>query len=148
MRMTRPLAERVKAIGDWSIWSLPRWLTAYVIAIVVADVAAIGVAARFPTYSLHDLALFGLLGCAAAAVEMARKAGEQGGLLIKDTQGVWELPVAILLPPFYALIIPIVHTALTHGGCGPAFCTDGCSPPRRSACPTAPRRSPSTACPA
>jgi diguanylate cyclase (GGDEF)-like protein len=114
-RMTRPLAERVKAFGDWPIWSLPRWLTAYVIAIVVADLAAIGVAARFATYSLHDLALFGLLlGCTAAAVEMARKAGERGGLLIKDAQGVWELPVAILLPPFYALIIPIVHTALTQ----------------------------------
>jgi diguanylate cyclase (GGDEF)-like protein len=115
IRMTRPLTERVKACRDWPIWSLPRWLTAYVIAIVVADLAAIGVAARFATYSLHDLALFGLLlGCTAAAVEMARKAGERGGLLIKDAQGVWELPVAILLPPFYALIIPIVHTALTQ----------------------------------
>jgi diguanylate cyclase (GGDEF)-like protein len=45
---------------------------------------------------------------------MAKKAGERGGLLIKDVQGVWELPVAILLPPFYALVVPIVQTALTQ----------------------------------
>jgi diguanylate cyclase (GGDEF)-like protein len=115
MRMTHPLAGRVKAISDWPIWSLPRWLTAYVLAIVAADLAAIGVAARFAAYSRHDLALFGLLlGCTAAAVEMARKAGERGGLFVKDAQGVWELPVAILLPPFYALVIPMVQTALTQ----------------------------------
>jgi diguanylate cyclase (GGDEF)-like protein len=115
IRMTRPLAGRVKAFGDWPIWSLPRWLTAYVLTIVAADLAAIGVAARFAAYSRHDLALFGLLlGCTAAAVEMARKAGERGGLFIMDAQGVWELPVAILLPPFYALIVPMVQTALTQ----------------------------------
>jgi len=115
MRMTRLLAWRVKAIGDWPIWSLPRWLTVFVITVVAADLAAIGVAARFAVYSRHDLALFGLLlACTAAAVEMARKAGERGGLLIKDVQGVWELPVAILLPPFYALIVPMVQTALTQ----------------------------------
>jgi diguanylate cyclase (GGDEF)-like protein len=115
MRMTRPLPGRMKAFGDWPIWSLPRWLTAYVLTIVAADLAAIGVAARFAAYSRHDLALFGLLlGCTAAAVEMARKAGERGGLFIMDAQGVWELPVAILLPPFYALIVPMVQTALTQ----------------------------------
>jgi diguanylate cyclase (GGDEF)-like protein len=32
--------------------------------------------------------------------------------MIKDVQGVWELPVAILLPPLYALIAPIVRIAL------------------------------------
>ena len=26
-----------------------------------------------------------------------------------DVQGVWELPVAILLPPFYALVVPIAR---------------------------------------
>jgi len=115
MRVARPLAWRVRAIGDWPIWSLPRWLTVFVVAVVAADLAAIGIAARVALFSPHDLALFGLLlGCTAAAVEMARKAGERGGLLIKDVQGVWELPVAILLPPFYALIIPIVQTALTQ----------------------------------
>ena len=34
--------------------------------------------------------------------------------MIKDVQGVWELPVAILLPPLYALIAPIVRVGLTQ----------------------------------
>ena len=34
--------------------------------------------------------------------------------MIKDVQGVWELPVAILLPPLYALIVPIARIALTQ----------------------------------
>ena len=113
MRMTRPLASRLRAIGGWPIWSLPRWLTVYVITVVAVYVAATCVAAPVAVYSGHDLALFGLLlGCTAAAVELARKAGERGGLLIKDVQGVWELPVAILLPPFYALVLPIAQAAL------------------------------------
>ena len=31
-----------------------------------------------------------------------------------DVQGVWELPVAILQPPFYALVIPIARITLTQ----------------------------------
>ena len=85
----------------------PRWLTVFVLAVIATDLVAIGVAASFVTITAHDLALFGLLlGCTALAVEMSRKAGEQGGMT-KDVQGVWELPVAILLPPLYALIAPI-----------------------------------------
>ena len=114
MRMARRVPWQAKRISDWPIWSLPRWLTVFVIAIIVAELAAIGVAAPVTVFSGHDLALFGLLlGCTAAAVEMTRKAGEKGGL-VKDVQGVWELPVAILLPPFYALVVPIAQTALTQ----------------------------------
>ena len=114
MRMARRVPWQAKRISDWPIWSLPRWLTVFVIAVIVAELAAIGVTAPATVFSGHDLALFGLLlGCTAAAVEMTRKAGEKGGL-VKDVQGVWELPVAILLPPFYALIVPIAQTALTQ----------------------------------
>jgi len=115
VRVTRRFPWEAKAVRDWPLWSLPRWLIAFVITVVVADLAAIGVAASAATYSGHDLALFGLLlGCTAAAVEMTRKAGEQAGGLVKDVQGVWELPVAILLPPFYALVVPIARVALTQ----------------------------------
>jgi diguanylate cyclase (GGDEF)-like protein len=112
MELIRRLLRRITAISDWDLWSLPRWLTVFVLAIVAVDAAAIGVAASFTTITAHDLLLFGLLlGCTALAVELSRKAGEQGGM-IKDVQGVWELPVAILLPPLYALIAPIVRIAL------------------------------------
>jgi diguanylate cyclase (GGDEF)-like protein len=115
MRMSRRLPRRMTAIGDWPLWSLPRWLLAYLLAIIAIDLAAIGVAASFTSITRHDLALFGLLlGCTAISVELTRKSGEQGGV-IKDVQGVWQLPAAILLPPLYALIVPIVRNALVQG---------------------------------
>src|SRR5215475_2243706 len=112
MRMARRVPRPKTAIRDWPLWSLPRWLTVFVLAVIATDLVAIGVAASLVTITAHDLLLFGLLlGCTALAVEMSRKDVEQGGM-IKDVQGVWELPIAILLPPLYALIAPIPRFAL------------------------------------
>jgi len=114
MRLSRRLLRRSAAVSDWAIWRLPRWLIAFVLAVVVADLAAIAFAAAVTTITADNLALFGLLlGCTAVAVELSRKTGEQGGMM-KDVHGVWELPVAILLPPLYALIVPIARVALTQ----------------------------------
>jgi diguanylate cyclase (GGDEF)-like protein len=114
MRMTRRPWRRMTAIGSWPLWLLPRWLLAFVLAIVALSLAAVGVAASFAPFTEHNLAVFGLLlGCTALAVEMTRKTGEQGGH-IRDVQGVWELPVAILLPPLYALLIPMVRFTLVQ----------------------------------
>ncbi len=112
MRMARRVPRPRTAISDWPLWSLPRWLICFVLTVIAVDLAAIGVAASFTTITGHDLLLFGLLfACTAVAVELSKKAGEQGGM-IKDVQGVWELPVAILLPPLYALIAPMARIAL------------------------------------
>jgi diguanylate cyclase (GGDEF)-like protein len=114
MSMARRVPRPRTAVRDWPLWSLPRWLLSFVLAVIAVDLAAIGVAAWFTTITAHDLLLFGLLlGCTALAVELSSKAGEQGGM-IKDVQGVWELPIAILLPPLYALIAPITRFALTQ----------------------------------
>jgi diguanylate cyclase (GGDEF)-like protein len=114
MRWIRRLLRRTTAIGRWPLWTLPRWLVAFILTVIAVDLAAIGVAASVTTIRAHDLALFGLLlACTAASIELTRKAGEQGGAT-KDVQGVWELPVAILLPPLYALIAPIVRIALVQ----------------------------------
>jgi len=112
---TTPRRLRMTAIRDWPIWSLPRWLTAYVLTVIAVDLAAMGAAASVSAFSRRDLALFGLLmACTAAAVELTRKTGEKGSGATKDAQGVWELPVAILLPPFFALISPIARITLTQ----------------------------------
>ena len=112
MELIRRLLRRMTAVSAWPLWSLPRWLTAFVLTVVAVDAVAIGVAASVTTITAHDLLLFGLLlGCTALAVELSRRTGEPGGM-IKDVQGVWELPVAILLPPLYALIAPITRIAL------------------------------------
>jgi diguanylate cyclase (GGDEF)-like protein len=113
IRAARRMLKQSVAVRSWPLWSLqPRWLVAFVLAVIAADLAAIGVAASVTTVTGSNLALFGLLvGCTAASVELTRKAGEQGGM-IKDVAGVWELPAAILLPALYALIVPIVRIAL------------------------------------
>jgi diguanylate cyclase (GGDEF)-like protein len=114
MRWIRRLLRRTTAVSRWPVWTLPRWVVVFLVAVIVVDLAAIGVAASVTTIRAHDLALFGLLlACTAASVELTRKSGEQGGVT-KDVQGVWELPVAILLPPLYALIAPIVRIALVQ----------------------------------
>jgi diguanylate cyclase (GGDEF)-like protein len=114
MRWIRRLLRRAAAVRGWPVWTLPRWVIVFLLAVIVVDLAAIGVAASVTTFRAHDLALFGLLlACTAASVELTRKSGEQGGVA-KDVQGVWELPVAILLPPLYALIAPIFRIALVQ----------------------------------
>ena len=101
------------AVRSWPLWSVqPRWLVAFVLAVIAADLTAIAVAASSTAITRSNLALFCLLlGCTAASMELTRKSGEQGGM-IKDVHGVWELPTAILLPPLYALIIPVIRIAL------------------------------------
>ena len=114
VRVARRVPRSRTAITGWPLWSLPRWLRVYVLAIVAVDLAAIGVAASLTTITRSNLALFGLLlACTATSVELTRKAGEQGGVA-KDVQGVWQLPAAILLPPLYALIVPIIRIALVQ----------------------------------
>ncbi len=114
MELIRRLLHQMTAVRAWALWSLPRWLIVFVLAVVAVDAAAIGTAAAFTTFTRHDLILFGvLLTCTAIAVELSRRAKEHGGM-DKDVQGVWEFPIAILLPPLFALIAPLSRVALTQ----------------------------------
>ena len=103
---------RVLAVGAWQVWALPRWLVGFVLAVMAVYAAGVGVAGSAVSLRPRDLALFGLLVvCSAASVELTRRAGENAGLS-KDVFGVWELPIAILLPPLFALVAPISRMAL------------------------------------
>ena len=103
--------ERVRA---WPVWTMPRWLIIFVVTVVMLDLVAIGIAACVTRLTVHDVALFALLlGCTAAAVEVTGRAGESPGV-VNDVYGVWELPAAILLPPLYALVIPIARVGLSQ----------------------------------
>lgn len=97
----------VLAARSWPVWDNRRWLVVFVICVTAVDVIAIGVSALTTTPHKLQLVLFGfLLAGSLLTVERTRHAGENAGL-IKDMYGVWELPIAILLPPVYALIAPI-----------------------------------------
>ncbi|HEY3733154.1 MAG TPA: GGDEF domain-containing protein [Streptosporangiaceae bacterium] len=102
------------ALAAWSVWKLPRRVAIFVVAVITADLVAIALAASFFTVRSHDVALFCLLlTCNAATVELTRRSGEHAGA-IKDVYAVWELPIAILLPPLYAFIAPIVRMSLVQ----------------------------------
>ena len=101
-------------VRSWPFWKLPRSLAAFVVVVVLIDGAAIVVSAAALPVRAHDLAVFGLLlACNGATVEVTRRTSEPEGH-VKDVHAIWELPVAILLPPFYALLMPIVRLALTQ----------------------------------
>jgi len=54
-----------------------------------------------------------LLLCGAATVELTKRSGENAGL-ITDIYSVWELPIAILLPLGYAMLVPVIRLGLTQ----------------------------------
>ena len=106
--------SRVAAVRTWPIWDLAPGLRAYIIAVLFAELLAIGFAARVGLGSGRDLALLAaLVACDAAMVEVTRRAGDNTGVT-KDVQGVWALPAAILLPPVYVLLMPILRVALVQ----------------------------------
>jgi diguanylate cyclase (GGDEF)-like protein len=103
------------AVRGWPLWDLPGWLSCFVIVVVAGYLAAIGVAVvRWAGFSGRDVGFFALvIGLSIASVELTRRSGEPAGL-IKDVHAVWELTIAIFLPPVYALAGPIPRLILTQ----------------------------------
>ena len=102
------------AVRAWPVFELPKWVTRYVAVVVAAYVAVIALAAPAAYLTIHGLILLvTILACFAATVELTRRAGENAGHTI-DVYGVWELPIAILLPPLYALLAPAFRYVLTQ----------------------------------
>ena len=94
----------VLAARSWPVWRTPGWLPVFITSVTVLYAAAIVVSASMTSFYPLQVVLFGfLLAGSIATVERTRKAGENAGV-IKDMYGVWELPMAILLPPVYVLI--------------------------------------------
>ena len=102
------------AIRAWPFWELPRRVVIFIAAVTAVYVTVIGFAVTVTPLVPRDLLLCGaLMLCTAATVELTRRAGENAGV-IRDVYAVWELPLAILLPPVYALVVPAFRFALTQ----------------------------------
>jgi diguanylate cyclase (GGDEF)-like protein len=114
MGAARRAAIRSLKVRAWPIRELPRWLAAFVSVVVAAYLAASGAAFTATPIHAADLRVFAvLIACGAAAVELTRRAGEQDGF-VRDVYAIWDLPTAVLLPPLYALLIPLPRLALTQ----------------------------------
>ncbi len=91
----------------WPLFAQRRSLLGYLLVVVGADVALIGwELARTPLH-MRELALFvSLLTCGTICIEATRRLGVPAGVS-RDLLSAWWLPVALLLPPLYALLAPV-----------------------------------------
>ena len=107
------MAQRSPLRG-WPVWQLPRWLAACVTAVIATYAAAVAGALASTPVRPGDLRLCAVfVGCGAASVELTRRAGEREGLA-RDVYVIWDLSAAVLLPPLYALVIPLPRAVLTE----------------------------------
>jgi len=102
-------------VRHWAWWQLPPLLRCYVGAAPLAMIGVIAYALPHTSWHLDDLLKFLLLlGCALVSVAATpRDAYRQPGM-VRDFITAWVLPVAILLPPVYAMIMPIPLYLLTQ----------------------------------
>jgi len=102
-------------VRDWGWWRLPGLLRIYIGAVPAAALALIVLAGASTTWTPGDLVKFLLLlACGAiSVVATPRPAHLQAGL-VRDFLTAWVLPVAILLPPVYAMLAPIPLLVLTQ----------------------------------
>ena len=112
--VTRAILARA-AVQNWAWWRLPLLLRAYVGTVVLAAFGFACFAASQTTWSVADGWRFALLlGCGLVSVAATpRMAYLQGGMT-RDFLTVWVMPIAILLPPVYAVVTPVPLLVLTQ----------------------------------
>ena len=112
--VTRAILARA-AVKNWAWWRLPLLLRAYVGSVVLAAFGFACFAAVQTTWSGADAWRFALLlGCGLVSVAATpRMAYLQGGMT-RDFLTVWVMPIAILLPPVYAVVTPVPLLVLTQ----------------------------------
>ena len=110
--------RRMRARADvrtWAWWRLPWPPRLYVGAAPLAMVALICYAIPRTTWYAADLWKFGLLlGCALVSVAATPRNAYVKSGMVRDFITAWVLPVAILLPPVYAMMMPIPLYLLTQ----------------------------------
>ncbi len=103
--------RRLRQVRGWTLWSLPRRAMVYVLGVQAAGLLAFAIALRASPIRAHDLLVFAVLAlCAGVAVEGSRHLGSPATRRdrpYKDMLSAWMLPVALLLPPVYAVIMPV-----------------------------------------
>ncbi len=102
-------------VRDWAWWRLPGLLRIYVGAVPAAALVLIAVAAASASWLPGDLVKFLLLlGCGVISVVATPRVAYLQSGLVRDFLTAWVLPVAILLPPVYAMVTPIPLLVLTQ----------------------------------
>jgi diguanylate cyclase (GGDEF)-like protein len=109
----RPLGRA--DVRDWAWWQLPLALRSYVGAVVVAAFVMIGYAASQTIWTAADVLTFLLLlACGTISVVATPRIAYLQAGIARDFLTAWVLPVAIVLPPVYAMLTPIPLQVLTQ----------------------------------
>ncbi len=112
--VTRRLLARADVRG-WAWWQLPWVLRCYVGVVPLAAAVLTCVAAARTTWSAADAWKFALLlGCSLISVAATPRVVYRQNGVTRDFITVWVLPIAILLPPVYAMVTPIPIYVLTQ----------------------------------
>jgi len=99
----------------WAWWQLPVGLRTYVGAVALSAACLIVFAACRTTWHSGDVVKYALLlGCGAISVAAKPSTAYRKGGMTRDFLSPWVLPVAILLPPVYAMVTPIPLQILTQ----------------------------------
>jgi len=108
------VAQGVARVRGWAFWAAPtavRWWVTVVVT-VAASALVLGIATT-PAHPVDGVTCAVLAGCAAVCIEAVRREGEPAGAS-RDLLSVWTLPVALLLPPLYSLLVQIPLTVLVQ----------------------------------
>jgi diguanylate cyclase (GGDEF)-like protein len=114
--LSRGTGARIRWVRPqgWAIRELPKPTLGYVLAI---DLVAVGLLywalGRTPVHAHDMITAAVLIGGAMLTVEALRRIGEPAGTF-SDLQLAWTLPMALLLPPVYAMLAPVPLTVLSH----------------------------------
>jgi diguanylate cyclase (GGDEF)-like protein len=102
-------------VRRWAWWQT-RWPLRLYVGLIPLVVFALTIfAATQTTWHASDLAKFVLLlGCGMVSVAATPRTAYIPGGMTRDFLTVWVLPVAILLPPVYAMLTPIPLQILTQ----------------------------------
>ncbi|MBB6349792.1 diguanylate cyclase [Nonomuraea muscovyensis] len=101
-------------VSRWPLLGQRRSLVVYLVGLVIVDLVAIVAFAATTAFRWADVLTFAaLMGCGAACIEATRRLGVPAGVS-RDLLSAWWLPVALLLPPVYALFAPIVLQVLAQ----------------------------------
>src|SRR5215469_9851184 len=114
IKQRRRRFQRVVRWPCWPLLTLPIPVIGYVLSIVAAYLALAGWELARTSPRARDLVLFAtLMACGALCVEATRRLGQPAGVS-RDLLSAWWLPVALLLPPVYALAAPAILGLLLY----------------------------------
>ena len=92
---------------EWALLTQPRAVVGFVVTLVAVD-ALLAIAGVWTTAlrSAELLTAAAIVMSGAICVEAMRRLGLPQGM-VRDLLGTWWIPVVLLLPPVYSLIVPI-----------------------------------------